>query len=49
MVPFIITDELKLYYYPGLRELGAMDGDIADNCLTAQNQNKALLGYFKNN
>ena len=47
IVPFIITDELKMYYYRGLREWGHINGYLTDTCLTAQNQYKDLLEYFK--
>lgn len=47
VVPFIITDELKLFYYRGLREWGHVNGFLTDTCLTAQDQYKALLDYFK--
>ena len=47
IVPFIITDDLKLFYYRGLREWGHIDGYLTDTCLTAQDQYKALLDYFK--
>ena len=47
IVPFIITDELKMYYYRGLREWGHIDGYLTDTCLTAQDQYKAVLDYFR--
>ena len=47
LVPFIITDELKMYYYRGLREWGHINGYLIDTCLTAQDQYKDLLEYFK--
>ncbi len=47
IVPFIITDELKLFYYRGLREWGHIDGYLTDTCLTAQDQYKDALDYFK--
>ncbi len=47
IVPFIITDELKMYYYRGLREWGHIDGYLTDTCLTAQDQYKAMLDYFR--
>ena len=47
IVPFIITDELKMYYYRGLREWGHINGYLIDTCLTAQDQYKDLLEYFK--
>lgn len=47
IVPFIITDELKMYYYRGLREWGHINDYLTDTCLTAQDQYKDLLEYFK--
>ena len=47
IVPFIITEELKLFYYRGLREWGHIDGYLMDTCLTAQDQFKKLLDYFR--
>ena len=47
VVPFIITDELKMFYYRGLREWGHIDGYLTDTCLTAQDQYKAALDYFR--
>lgn len=46
-VPFIITDELKLFYYRGLREWKNLKGYLTDTCLAAQDQYKALLDYFR--
>lgn len=47
IVPFIITDELKLFYYRGLSNWGKINGYLTDTCLTAQDYYKALLDYFK--
>ena len=47
IVPFIITDELKMFYYRGLLEWGNIDGYLTDICLTAQDQYKAVLDYFR--
>lgn len=47
IVPFIITDKLKLFYYRGLSNWGKINGYLTDTCLTAQDQYKALLDYFK--
>ena len=47
IVPFIITDDLKLFYYRGLREWGHINGFLTDTCLTAQDQYRSLLDYFK--
>ena len=46
-VPFIITDELKMFYYKGLHEWGHLNGFLTDACLTAQDNYKSLLNYFK--
>lgn len=47
LVPFIITDELKMFYYQGIREWGKVNGYLTDTCLTAQDNYKALLEYFR--
>ena len=47
IVPFIITEELKLFYYRGLSEWGHINGYLTDTCLTGQDQYKALLDYFR--
>lgn len=47
IVPFIITEELKFFYYRGLHEWGHINGYLTDTCLTAQDNYKALLDYFK--
>ena len=47
IVPFIITEELKFFYYRGLKEWGHVDGYLTDTCLSAQDNYKALLDYFK--
>ncbi len=47
IVPFIITDDIKLFYYRGLKEWGHINGFLTDTCLTAQDQYKSLLGYFR--
>ena len=47
IVPFIITDELRLFYYRGIQNWGQTNGYLRDTCLTAQDQYAALLDYFK--
>ena len=47
IVPFIITDELKMFYYRGLHEWPDIKGYLTDTCLTAQDYFKALLDYFR--
>ena len=45
-VPFIITEELRLFYYRGIQNWGQVNGFLRDTCLTAQDQYKASLDYF---
>lgn len=47
IVPFIITDELKLFYYRGLQQWPRIREYLRDTCLTAQDNYKALLDYFR--
>lgn len=47
IVPFIITDDLKMFYYRGLQNWPAISGYLRDTCLTAQDKYQALLDYFK--
>ena len=47
IVPFIIDESLKMYYYRGLKEWNKERGYLRDTCLTAQNQYKRYLDYFK--
>lgn len=47
IVPFIIEDEFKLYYYRGLKEWNAERGYLTDTCLAAQDKYKNWLDYFK--
>ena len=49
IVPFIIEDNLKLYYYRGLKEWNNEKGFLTDTCLTAQDKYKAYLDYFRIN
>lgn len=46
IVPFIITEDLLLFYYRGLQNWGRVDGFLTDTCLTAQDNYKAALDYF---
>ena len=47
IVPFIIDDNLKLFYYRGLKEWNNEKGYLTDTCLTAQDKYKAYLDYFR--
>ncbi len=46
-VPFIITEDLRLFYYRGIQNWEQTNGYLRDTCLTAQDHYKALLDYFK--
>jgi len=46
IVPFIITEELKLYYYRGIKNWKEERGFLRDTCLTGQDAMKATLDYF---
>lgn len=47
IVPFIIEDDLKMFYYRGLHEWNNEHGYLIDTCLTAQDRFKAYLDYFR--
>lgn len=47
IVPFIITEDLRLYYYRGIQNWGIINGYLRDTCLTAQDNYKDLLKYFR--
>lgn len=47
IVPFIIPDELKMFYYRGLREWGHINGYLTDTCFSAQDRYKAWMDYFR--
>lgn len=47
IVPFIIEDNLKMFYYRGLKEWNDEKGYLTDICLTAQDRFKAYLYYFR--
>lgn len=47
IVPFIITEELKMYYYRGLDRWEEVRGYLLDTCLTAQDRYRAILDYFR--
>lgn len=47
IVPFIIEDNLKMFYYRGLKEWDREKGYLTDTCLTAQDRYKAYLDYFR--
>jgi Fic family protein len=47
IVPFIIEDDHKLFYYRGLNEYEKEKGFLRDTCLSAQDVYKTYLDYFK--
>ena len=47
IVPFIVEENLKLFYYRGLKEWYNEKGYLTDTCLTAQDKYKAYLDYFR--
>lgn len=47
IVPFIIDDHLKMFYYRGLKEWDYEKGYLIDTCLSAQDKYKAYLDYFR--
>lgn len=47
IVPFIIDEDLKMFYYRGLQHWQDIKGYLLDTCLTAQDEYKLLLDYFK--
>lgn len=47
IVPFIIDEDLKLFYYRGLQEWTHIREYLLDTCLTAQDNYKAILQYFE--
>lgn len=47
IVPFIIEENLKLFYYRGLKKWYNEKGYLTDTCLTAQDKYKAYLDYFR--
>ena len=49
IVPFIIEDNLKIFYYRGLKEWNNERGYLVDTCLAAQDRYKACLDYFRIN
>ena len=46
-VPFIIDEELKMFYYRGLSEWQRERGYLVDTCLAAQDKFKRHLDYFR--
>ena len=47
IVPFIIEDKIKMFYYRGLKEWNREKGYLTDTCLSAQDTFKQYLDYFR--
>jgi len=43
IIPFVILDEYKAYYYRGLKEYENQKGYLLDTCLTMQDKYKELI------
>lgn len=47
LVPLIITENLRLFYYRGIQNWGKINGYLRDTCLTAQDDFKVVLDYYR--
>lgn len=47
LVPFIIEDEYKFFYYRGLSEYSNVKDYLVDTCLSAQDNYKEIMKYFE--
>jgi Fic family protein len=48
IVPFIIDERHKQFYYRGLKEFERVEGYLIDTCLSAQDTYKQWVKYFYN-
>jgi len=46
IIPFIIEDDRKFFYYRGLSEYRKISGFLIDTCLSAQDEYKKMVYYF---
>jgi Fic family protein len=46
VIPFVIEDEFKFFYYRGLKEYPRVKEFLLDTCLSAQDNFKIMLDYF---
>lgn len=46
ITPFIIEDDMKAFYYRGLKEWKSEPGYLTDTCLAAQDRFKVYMNYF---
>ena len=47
VIPIIIDEDMKIFYYRGLQNWPKIKGYLMDTCLTAQDKYKSILNYFK--
>lgn len=47
IVPFIINDAMKIFYYRGLNDWNSEKGYLRDTCLSVQDTFKEYLDYFR--
>ncbi len=47
IVPFILEDKYKMFYYRGLKNYESEKGWLYDTCLMAQDEMKKMLDYFE--
>lgn len=47
IVPFIIENSIKMFYYRGISEWDREKGYLTDTCLSAQDKFKKYLDYFR--
>lgn len=47
IIPIIIDEELKIFYYRGLQNWPKIKGYLMDTCLTAQDKYRVIINYFK--
>ncbi|HQA99274.1 MAG TPA: Fic family protein, partial [Candidatus Dojkabacteria bacterium] len=46
IIPFIIQNDIKQYYYRGLSEFESEKGYLIDTCLSAQDKYKEMVEKF---
>ena len=46
IVPFVIDERHKLFYYRGLKQFETAKGYLMDTCYSAQDEYKKLVDYF---
>lgn len=47
ITPFIITEELKRFYYRGLTQWPTVPEYLLDTCRSAQDEFASVLAYFR--